>query len=98
MSLGDRTVEVSVIAKCYIYELLFIFAENLYDNHVCLFILKALNCYHDNEFWMVRYGFPPFHNLTELELNVEVYCEETLLHDFLTNSQNLQSLVFPQVS
>ncbi|KAL1834590.1 hypothetical protein DCAR_0104798 [Daucus carota subsp. sativus] len=43
-----------------------------------------------------RYEFPPFHNLTELVINVLDYFDETLLDDFLQNSPNLESLVFPQ--
>ena len=62
---------------------------------VCLLILKILSLADDDD---GRYEFPPFHNLTELVINVLDYFDETLLDDFLQNSPNLESLVFPQVS
>ncbi|WOG85605.1 hypothetical protein DCAR_0104796 [Daucus carota subsp. sativus] len=43
-----------------------------------------------------HYEFPAFHNLTELVLNIDDYCHETLLDNFLQNSPNLESLKFPQ--
>ncbi|WOG85608.1 hypothetical protein DCAR_0104799 [Daucus carota subsp. sativus] len=43
-----------------------------------------------------HYEFPPFHNLTELVINVNECFHETLLDDFLQNSPNLESLKFPQ--
>ncbi|KAK1371702.1 FBD domain-containing protein [Heracleum sosnowskyi] len=58
--------------------------------------VEALNRAYTYDFRTVHDSFPPFHNLIDLELSVEVYCGETLLYDFLDNSPNLQSLVFPQ--
>lgn len=62
-----------------------------------LFILKALNAVYNNDFWTVHNGFPSFHNLTELDLGVEVYCAETLLFEFLEHSPILQNSIFPWV-
>ena len=64
----------------------------------CLLIFKVLRPAHENEFITGHYEFPPFHNLTELVINIEDYCHETLLDDFLQNSAKLESLEFPQVS
>ena len=64
----------------------------------CLLILKILSLAYDNELRSGHYEFPPFHNLTELVINVNECFHETLLDDFLQNSPNLESLVFPQVS
>ncbi|KAK1370935.1 FBD domain-containing protein [Heracleum sosnowskyi] len=58
--------------------------------------VEALNRAYDYDFTTVHDGFPPFHNLTDLKLSVEVYCGETLLFDFFENSPNLESLLFPQ--
>ena len=63
-----------------------------------LLFMKALNLVYDSDFSTIHNGFPQFHNLTELSLTVEVYCDQTLLYDFLENSPNLESLLFPQVS
>ncbi|XP_017216392.1 F-box/LRR-repeat protein At4g14096 isoform X2 [Daucus carota subsp. sativus] len=51
---------------------------------------------YENEFIIGHYEFPPFHNLTELVLNIDLYCHETLLDNFLQNSPNLETLKFPQ--
>ncbi|KAL8146582.1 hypothetical protein AgCh_004347 [Apium graveolens] len=58
--------------------------------------IEVLNSAYDSDYSTIHNAFPPFHNLTELKLTVEVYCDQTLLYDFLENSPNLESLMFPQ--
>lgn len=60
-----------------------------------IFNAKALIFAYNNVSTTIHYGSPPFHNLTELEFNVEICCRQTLLYDFLENSPNLQIPAFP---
>ncbi|KAL1834592.1 hypothetical protein DCAR_0104801 [Daucus carota subsp. sativus] len=70
-------------------------------NHVKFLTLsdntvEILSLAYDNELRSGHYEFPPFHNLTELVIDVDDFFHKTLLDDFLQSSPNLESLQFPQ--